>query len=198
MVTTTGLRGSKERLSKVRPSLGGRLGYSPQSGLLGGGTRLGDSHTGERNSGANHPHHSKQAKHGVDSKHHGGQGIDSNQQAASHKNHSGHVDATMLRLLPAPRKTPEVPLPSPDYYWIETEPYFLTLFYREKFTNIAIREVGGAFDIDFGSRFLLSTPSLRQAQSICHTLAWTLRDSLPIKSSFPEYDVEVKKLPTSK
>jgi hypothetical protein len=74
--------------------------------------------------------------------------------------------------------------PSPDFYWVPDIEHF-TLFYREKDTGLVIYVRGdtGEFDvtINHGRRghHLLSVPTLRQAQAICHTIVWAFRDRLP-------------------
>lgn len=99
---------------------------------------------------------------------------------ASHRQHIVRSDVPMLELLQLPRSNPVATLPSNDFFWVQGDTDFLLLFYKDKFTGMAIREVDGTYLIDLGDWSMTTVPTLRQAQTICHKVAWTFRDSLPI------------------
>jgi hypothetical protein len=100
--------------------------------------------------------------------------------AASHRQHIVRSAVPTPELLRFPKSNPLAPLPSNDFFWIEGDTGFTLLFYRDEFTGIAIREVDGTYLIDMGDWSLTTVPTLRQAQTICHKIAWTFKNSLPI------------------
>jgi hypothetical protein len=77
------------------------------------------------------------------------------------------------------------PLPSPDFSWAIDIGHF-NLFYRNSDTGfmITVRSDTGEYDVSIsnqiGAHHLITVPTLRQAQAICHTIAWVFRESLPL------------------
>jgi hypothetical protein len=73
--------------------------------------------------------------------------------------------------------------PSSEFYWVPDIEHF-TLYYQDKYTGIIIYISSniGLFRIHLGDYELISVSTLRQAQAICHTIAWIFRNSLPISN----------------
>jgi len=73
--------------------------------------------------------------------------------------------------------------PSKKFYWVSDIEHF-ALYYNRQFTGIMIyvSSFTGLFTVtleNYGE--LISVPTLRQAQTICHAIAWVFRNSLPIQ-----------------
>ncbi len=109
---------------------------------------------------------------------------DSNRQEASRMPHSVHAESPIQsqsqahETLPA---QPSSPVPCKAFVWYEPEPYFYVLYFQKKYSEICIVDTGeGTYGITIGDNTIDHVPTLRQAQTICHHIAWTFRNSLPV------------------
>ena len=109
---------------------------------------------------------------------------DSNRQEASHMLRNVRVESPIHSQSQAyenlPVSQPLSPVPCKAFTWYEPDPYFYVLYFQGKYSEICIIDTGeGTYGITVGDNTIDHVPTLRQAQSICHHIAWTFRNSLP-------------------
>jgi hypothetical protein len=119
--------------------------------------------------------------------HHGDHDLCSRKINFSHNDHSIHSESSkqyelwcqeILQILST------APPPPKEFYWIPDSDHF-ALYYRNRYKGIIIYGSPniGAYRISLTDRELISLPTLRQAQAICHTTAWIFRGSLPVQNN---------------
>ncbi len=131
----------------------------------------------------NHP--IEQACDGEDAKRPKYHGSFSRRITSSRKHRTYHSESSKLHLLrtwKTPQESSLAP-PSPDFRW--TQDSFFSLYYRSVFTGIQIRPLEwGTYLITLGDNSFTEAPTLRQSLSMCHTIAWVFRDSLPVPNTY--------------
>lgn len=156
--------------------------------LPGDGIVLEDSGKGLHNSQRCLVRLTEKARDGGDSKHPEDLSADLNRPMASHNVHNAlvgfpkqHQEYARKILQVLATATP----PSPDFYWVPDIGHF-ALYYHKVDTGfmIYVRADTGEFDVTISSKsnrrhHLITVPTLRQAQAICHTIAWLFRESIP-------------------
>ena len=85
------------------------------------------------------------------------------------------------------------PLPSPDWFWIKSDPDFRVLYMGEmESTGIMISDPDGYYSLIAGDTQIMTTPVLREALFAAHNIALVFRDSLPATGpAFPPFEEEV-------
>jgi hypothetical protein len=117
---------------------------------------------------------------------------DSSRQESSHMLRNVPVESATRSQSHGQGTLPEfesvVPVPCPAFAWYEPDPFFYVLYFQGKFAEISIIDPGmGIFAITVGDYTLVDVPTLRQAQTICHHIAWTFKNSLPVPRNRMDY-----------
>ena len=84
------------------------------------------------------------------------------------------------------------PLPSEEFEWRTPAEETHRLYRSGEYTGIHVRGIHtGTYIMSAGDQDIFETPSLRYAQISAHSLAWALRDKLPIPDPLTQAEPRV-------